>query len=91
MKTKKTKDKVQKYARTISEALLQEWQNNIRMGDTKEITIQSGLTKPTIEKALKYGNVNQPHLVDFITNYFKERLQAEDAAAKELEALRTKK
>lgn len=80
------------FHRTIELTLFNEWQKQRRMNDALELVYffnERGkkVSRPTIERGLIYGHVNQKVLIEGITEFFKNRVNAEKQAAKELKAL----
>jgi hypothetical protein len=73
------------YRRTISKELHEQWRKLYRIGDSDAISKHLGLSKPTVDKALIYGNVHRSETIDFITSYFYDRLKREDNDAKRLQ------
>lgn len=70
--------------RTIAEELHKQWRLLMRKGDAELIAEQLEVSKPTIDKALIWGNVHQQKVVDGITKFFADRLLKEKEAANQL-------
>lgn len=81
-KTKNTKRR-----RTIAIELFKQWNSLERKGDSDKIAKILEVSKPTIDKALIYGNVHQQAIVDGISKYFADRIMAEKEAAANLKQL----
>lgn len=69
------------FPRTIAEELLKQWRGLVRVGDAVELARLLEVSKPTIDKALIYGNCHQERIVEAITKYFLERITKEREAA----------
>ena len=76
------------YRRTIALELFKQWRQLARKNDPAEIAKHLGMSKPTIHKALIWGNVNSEALKNGITTFFASRLRREMDEAEELEKLR---
>lgn len=76
------------YRRTIAVELFNQWRQLARKGDPDAIANLLKVSKPTINKALIYGNVNSEAVKTGITQYFADRLRKELDDAEELEKLR---
>ena len=85
--TKRKTTKNDKYRRTISEELFDQWRKLARKNDVQAIAKALNISVPTITKALVYGFVHQQEIVDGITKFFADRLLAEKDKAKELKEL----
>lgn len=73
-----------KFKQTISPALLGAWKAQVRRGDIPALAKKLNVTQPTISKALLYGCVHQPKILEGITKYFEERARRENQAAQRL-------
>lgn len=73
------------HARTIAKELHDEWRRLQRNGDSEKLRQMLSVSKPTIDKALIYGNVHQDRIVDTITNFFLGRIAREAQTAKLLQ------
>lgn len=69
---------------TIDKELHKAWVKLTRRGDTARMAENFGYSKPTIEKCILYGHVNNSELADMINAYFRDRLISEHKAAAEL-------
>ncbi len=78
------------YRRTIAPELFKQWRQLARKNDPQAIAEHLGMSKPTVHKALIYGNVNSEALKNGITTFFADRLREEMDDAEELEKLRQK-
>lgn len=76
------------YRRTIAVELFKQWRQLARKNDPQAIAEHLGMSKPTIHKALIYGNVNSEAVKNGITTFFADRLRREMDEAEELEKLR---
>lgn len=76
------------YRRTIAVELFKQWRQLARKNDPKVIAAHLSLSKPTIHKALIYGNVNSEAVKAGITKFFADRLRREMDEAEALEKLR---
>lgn len=74
------------YPCTIPEEMFTEWKKNYRHGDVNKIIEVSGFSKPTVSKAVKYGNASNVDLIQHINQFFKLRLAAELKTASTLKA-----
>lgn len=72
------------HARTISADLHREWKKLKRQGDSEKLREILGISKPTIDRALIYGNVHQDRIVETITNFFLGRIAREKQTAEVL-------
>lgn len=86
-KTNRKAPQHEKFRRTISEELFQQWRNLSRKGDPIELMKVLGVSKPTINKALIYGCCHQQSVIDGITKYFADRILKEKADAENLRSL----
>lgn len=77
-----------KRRRTIDTKLLAEWGKLARKGDPEKLAALLKVSKPTIDKALIYGSVQQQRIVDGINNYFAERLLEEAKQGDRFETVR---
>jgi hypothetical protein len=73
--------KSEKFRRTISEELFQQWRNLARKNDPTEIATKLEISRPTVNKALIYGCCHQQSIVDGITKFFTDRILKEKEAA----------
>lgn len=80
----KTVKPAEKFKQTISKDLFTAWKAAKRPGDVTKIATSTGMSYPVIQRALKYGYVNNSSLVEQISNYFKNRKDAEGKAAASL-------
>ncbi len=71
----------------IAPELHEQWQKLKRHGDPERMAEEFGVSRPTIDKALLYGNVFKTELADKITEYFEQRLTKEAEDARRLERL----
>lgn len=76
--------------RTISQELHEQWRKLERRGDATALAKLLEVSKPTIDKALIYGNVHKQEIIDGINKFFADRLMAEKATAQELADLSKK-
>lgn len=76
------------YRRTIALELFNQWRQLARKGDPEAIAKELRMSKPTIHKALIYGNVNTEVVKNGITKFFADRLRREMDEAEQLEKLR---
>lgn len=76
-----------RYKRTISIELHEQWRALIRTGDPQKLADMLGVSKPLIDRALIYGSVHKQRLVDGITNYFASRLLKEKQDAENLQSI----
>lgn len=76
------------YRRTIALELFKQWRQLARKNDPEALAQVLGMSKPTVHKALIYGNVNSEALKNGITTFFADRLRKEMDEAEELEKLR---
>jgi hypothetical protein len=74
----------QKYPRTISEELHKTWTTLRRRKDADVIAEKTGRSRPLIDRALKYGYVATPELTSLITEFFEQRIEAENRDAARL-------
>lgn len=77
----KTKEKL---SCTISKELFNEWKNCKRTGDATKIKEITGKSYPVVQRALKYGSVFDPGLIQAINKYFSDRKEQEQTAADNL-------
>lgn len=73
--------------RTIAPELHKQWRKLERRKDSEAIAELLNVSKPTIDKALIYGNVHQQMIIDGINKFFADRLLAEKNKADELHEL----
>lgn len=76
------------YRRTIALELFKQWRQLARKNDPEAIAKHLNMSKPTVHKALIYGNVNSEALKNGITTFFADRLRRELDEAETLEKLR---
>lgn len=69
------------WPRTVSQALLDAWQELRRKGDPQVMAKELGYSRPVIDKALIYGFISFPELPDKINKFFMDRLKAEEKQA----------
>lgn len=63
---------------TIAPKLFEAWQKLRRKGDPEAIMELTKKSRPIIDKALKYGHVKDQTIIDVITKYYNDRLNAEN-------------
>lgn len=69
---------------TIAPELFEAWKKLRRIGDSEQLAELLGKSKPVIDKALKYGFVKNQEVVQGITKFYNDRLQAETKDGAEL-------
>lgn len=77
-----------RHRRTISKELHEQWRQLERIGDSTTLAKELEVSKPTIDKALIYGNVHKQAIVDGITKFFADRLLREKESSQMLKDLR---
>lgn len=90
-KSERKTPKSEKFRRTISEELFQQWRNLSRKNDPTEIATTLQISRPTVNKALIYGCCHQQAIVDGITKFFSDRIMREKEAAANLSQLQNEK
>lgn len=78
MKQRKT------FERTIDEALFETIKVLRRVQDAGEITEMTGLSRPTIDKALNFGHIRDLALEKAIIEYYSKRAADQKSAAIEI-------
>lgn len=73
-----------KHPRNVALELLQAWQKLRRRGDGQEMAKDLEYSRPVIDRALNFGHVNVPGMVDSINQWFTERLTRERKSANKL-------
>ena len=76
------------YRRTIALELFKQWRQLARKNDPETIAKHLKVSKPTVHKAIIYGNVNSEAIKNGITQFFADRLRKEMDDAEQLETLR---
>ena len=71
----------QKFERTISQELHEEWKSMRRTNDIKEMHKVIGKSPPTLIRALTYGCVKKQKLIDDINKFFSDRIKKEKEQA----------
>lgn len=75
-----------KYKMDVAPELLSSWQTLRRRNDVSLIMALSGLSKPTVLKALNYGHIGSSQdLPRLITKFFNDRLESEKSMSGQLE------
>lgn len=70
------------YPLTIPQELFDAWVKLRRTNDISTITRLSGLSRPLIDRALKYGYIKNDNLVKIITEFYKKRIDDETEMGK---------
>ncbi len=65
------------YPMTIAPELHEAWSRARRKNDPTEIAERLGKSRALIDRALKYGHVKDQMVVEGITRFYEERLDAE--------------
>lgn len=80
----------ERYPRTISQEVFDAWQIMKRKKDAGKLMVKTGLSRPIIDRALKYGHINNDRLESQITAFFTARYERESGAgAKLLNAIKS--
>lgn len=72
------------YPRTIPKEMFDQWKKCYRHGDMNLIIEASGFSKPTISRAVKFGNASNEKVIDSVNNFFELRLIQEKEMANDL-------
>jgi hypothetical protein len=83
----KRKYEKRKYERTIALDLFEAWGKLTRNGDKELMAKTLGYSHVIIGRALKWGHVSKPELINKINKFFMERLTKEKADASTLNKL----
>lgn len=75
------------WALTIDPNLLKTWQQLRRKKDPDVMAQELKVSRPVIDRALGYGHVTMPDLVDKINAFFEARLRKEQEASARLNDL----
>lgn len=69
----------ERFPMNINQDLFDTWQQLKRKGDPKELCKELKLSRPIIDRALKYGHVKNPITADRISKFFSKRVEFEKA------------
>lgn len=70
-----------KFKQTITNDLFDAWNNAKRTGDATKIAKAINSCYPVVQRALKYGHVNNDEVKNGINSFFQKRKIEEDEAA----------
>jgi hypothetical protein len=74
----------ERYPLNISQDVFDAWQFMKRKKDAEKLMQKTGLSRPIIDRALKYGHINNDKLESQITNFFAKRYEKENGAGVKL-------
>lgn len=77
MEEQKEKTMAERFPMNVPQETFDAWQLLRRVGDPELIARSIKASRPTVDKALKYGHVKKQWVATKITNYFKERRERE--------------
>lgn len=78
-KTDTTSSMRDRFPMNISQTLFDTWQQLRRKGDPAKLQKELGFSRPTIDRAINYGNVRTDSTADKISKFFSKRLESEKA------------
>lgn len=74
----------ERYPMTINQQLWDGWQIMRRYGDPGRIVTECIISRPIVDRALKYGNVKDPRVEKKISKFFMDRVGKEKSKGDKL-------
>lgn len=79
----------ERYPQTIPQDLFDAWKIMLRFGDVKQIVKSTGISRPIIDRAIKYGHVKNAsaNVTKKISDFFEKRHNKEQETGGKLISL----